>query len=58
MNQCKELHALNKWKINFVEMKGNVGVSPHEKRGNKKMPKPREKLIHNPTLYTSLFVYT
>ena len=42
-----------KWKNHFYEMKGDVGMSVHEK-GNKKMPTPRHKLIHNP-IPTSLF---
>ena len=28
-------------------MKGNVGMSPHEKEGEQEMPTPK-KLIHNP----------
>ncbi|CAI8029653.1 hypothetical protein GBAR_LOCUS16827, partial [Geodia barretti] len=28
----------NKWKNHFCEMKGDVGMSHHEKEGNKKMP--------------------
>ena len=43
-----------KWKNYFYEMKGDVGMSVHEKKGNKKMPTPRHKLIHNP-IPTSLF---
>ena len=29
-------------------MKGDVGMSHHEKEGNKKMPTLRQKVIHNP----------
>ena len=46
----------NKWKNHFYEMKGDVGMSSHEKKGNKKMPSPRHKLIHNP-IPTSLFCF-
>ena len=45
----------NKWKNHFYEMKGDVGMSVHEKERNKKMPTPRHKLIHNP-IPTSLFL--
>ena len=38
----------NKWKNHFSEMKGDVGMSHHEKEGNKKMPIPRQEIIHNP----------
>ena len=31
----------------FFEMKGDVGMSGHEKKGNKKMHTPRQKVIHN-----------
>ena len=44
----------NKWKIHFYEMKGDVGMSLHEKERNKKMPTPRHKVTHNP-IPTSLF---
>ena len=33
-----------------------IGMSGHEKKGNKKMPTPRHKLIHNP-IPTSLFCF-
>ena len=29
-------------------MKGDVGMSHHEKEGNKKMPIPRQEIIDNP----------
>ena len=45
----------NKWKNNFYEMKGDVGMSLHEKERNKKMPTPRHKVTHNP-IPTSLFL--
>ena len=32
----------------FYEMKGDVGMSLHEKERNKKMPTPRHKVTHNP----------
>ena len=37
-------------------MKGDVGMSLHEKERNKKMPTPRHKVTHNPTP-TSLFYF-
>ena len=46
----------NKWKNHFYEMKGDVGMSLHEKERNKKMPTPRHKVIHNP-IPTSLFCF-
>ena len=46
----------NKWKNHFSEMKGDVGMSLHEKKGNKKMqPIPRQEVIENP-IPTSLFI--
>ena len=47
---------LYKWKIYFYEMKGDVGMSLHEKERNKKMPTPRHKVTHNP-IPTSLFCF-
>ena len=44
----------NKWKNHFSEMKGDVGMSHHEKEGNKKMPIPRQEIIDN-SIPTSLF---
>ena len=44
----------NKWKNHFSEIKGDVGMSHHEKEGNKKMPIPRQEIIDNP-IPTSLF---
>ena len=38
-------------------MKVDVGMSLHEKERNKKMPTPRHKVTHNPSLYTSLFCF-
>ena len=37
-------------------MKGDVGMSLHEKERNKKMPTPRHKVTHNP-IPTSLFCF-
>ena len=48
------LEQLYKWKNHFYEIKGDVGMSLHEKGRNKKMPKPRHKVTHNP-IPTSLF---
>ena len=45
----------NKWKNHFYEMKGDVGMSLHEKERNKEMPTPRHKVTHNP-IPTSLFL--
>ena len=45
-----------KWKNNFYEMKGDVGMSLHEKERNKKTPTPRHKVTHNP-IPTSLFCF-
>ena len=45
-----------KWKNHFSEMKGDVGMSHHEKEGNKKMPIPRQEIIDNP-IPISLFMY-
>ena len=47
---------LYKWKNHFYEMKGDVGMSLHEKERNKKMPTPRQKVTHNP-IPTSLFCF-
>ena len=44
-----------KWKNHFYEVKGDVGMSLHEKERNKKMPTPRHKVTHNP-IRTSLFL--
>ena len=44
----------NKCKNHFSEMKGDVGLSLHEKERNK-MPTPRHKVTHNP-IPTSLFL--
>ena len=46
----------DKWKNHFYEMKGDVGMSLHEKERNKKMPTPRHKVTHNP-IPTSLFCF-
>ena len=50
------LFILYKWKNHFYEMKGDVGMSLHEKERNKKMPTPRHKVTHNP-IPTSLFCF-
>ena len=47
---------INKWKNHFYEMKGDVGMSLHEKERNKKMPTPRHKVTHNP-IPSSLFCF-
>ena len=46
----------NKWENHFYEMKGDVGMSFHEKERSKKMPTPRHKVTHNP-IPTSLFCF-
>ena len=53
----KNYHSyVDKWKNHFYEMKGDVGMSLHEKERNKKMPTPRHKVTHNP-VPTSLFCF-
>ena len=37
-----EMYSI-KWKNHFYEMKGDVGMSLHEKGRNKKMPTPRQR---------------
>ena len=44
----------NKWKNHFVEMKGDVGMSVHEKGGKQVNATPTHKTIYNP-IPTSLF---
>ena len=53
--QTRMKNEWNKWKNHFYEMKGDVGMSLHEKERNKKMPTPRHKVTHNP-IPTSLFL--
>ena len=53
MYRCSYVY---KWKNHFYEMKGDVGMSLHEKERNKKMPTPRHKVTHNP-IPTSLFCF-
>ena len=50
----KEKNELNKWKNHFVEMKGDVGMSVHEKGGKLVNATPTHKTIYNP-IPTSLF---
>ena len=40
-------------------MKGDVGMSPHKKKGNKKMPRPRQGIIDtcNPIPTSSFMCY-
>ena len=38
----------NKWKNHFVEMKGDVGMSVHEKGGKQVNATPTHKTIYNP----------
>ena len=45
----------NKWKNHFYEMKGDVGMSLHEKERNKKMPTPRHKSLITPSLHLCFF---
>ena len=45
----------NKWKNHFYEMKGDVGMSVHEKERKKEDDTTRHKLIYNP-IPTSLFL--
>ena len=54
---CPKLkNEWNKWKNNFSEMKGDVGMSCHlmKKKGNKKMPTQRQKVIQpHPYIFVS-----
>ena len=45
----------NKWKNNFYEMKGDVGMSLHEKERNKKMPTKDTKSLITPSLHLCFF---
>ena len=45
----------NKWENLFYGMKGDVGMSLHEKERNKKIPTPSHKVTHNP-IHISLFL--
>ena len=40
-----------KWKNHFYEMKGDVGMSLHEKERNKKMPTQDTKSLITPSLH-------
>ena len=44
----------------IISMKGDVVMSRHEKEGNKKLPTPRQKVIHNPAYCASAhaLIYT
>ena len=55
-NFLQSQQSVYKWKNHFYEMKGDVGMSLHEKERNKKMPTPRHKVTHNP-IPTSLFCF-
>ena len=41
----------HKWKNHFYEMKGDVGMSLHEKERNKKMPTQDTKSLITPSLH-------
>ena len=41
-------NILYKWKNHFVEMKGDVGMSVHEKGGEQVNATPTHKTIYNP----------
>ena len=43
--------SINKWKNHFYEMKGDVGMSLHEKERNKKMPTQDTKSLIIPSLH-------
>ena len=45
----------NKWKNHFYEMKGDVGMSLHEKERNKKMPTQDTKSLITPSLHLCFF---
>ena len=54
--ECTKSSCIKKkWKNHSYEMKGDVGMSLHEKERNKKMPTPRHKVTHNP-IPASLFL--
>ena len=46
----------NKWKNHFSEMKGDVGMSPPETKGNKRMPTPKQKLWEAINCACSIFI--
>ena len=45
----------NKWKYHFYEMKGDIGMSVHEKERKQEDAYTKTQLIHNP-IPTSLFL--
>ena len=45
----------NKWKNHFYEMKGDVGMSLHEKERNKKIPTQDTKSLITPSLHLCFF---
>ena len=45
----------NKWKNHFYEMKGDVGMSLHEKERNKKMPTQDTKSLITPSLHLCFY---
>ena len=47
---CMAMYAflMYKWKHHFVEMKGDVGMSVHEKGGKQVNATPTHKTIYNP----------
>ena len=57
VRNSEALLSVYKWKNHFYEIKGDVGMSLHEKERNKKMPTPRHKVTHNP-IPTSFFALT
>ena len=56
VTRCESTVLIYMWKNHFYEMKGDVGMSVHEKEKNKKMPTPRHKVTHNP-IPTCLFCF-
>ena len=48
---CMVTCIYDKWKNHFYEMKGDVGMSLHEKERNKKMPTQDTKSLITPSLH-------
>ena len=45
---CPVYYYVHKWKNHFIEMKGDVGMSVHEKGGKQVNATPTHKTIYNP----------
>ena len=51
-------HSIYKWKNQFYEMKGDVGMSLHEKERNKKIPTQDTKSLITPSLHLCFATYS